>query len=63
MPCLTALQNVQVALEINDLPARLARRQATELLERLGVADRAFEMEDGRLRAAESARQRPGVTT
>ncbi len=41
IPFLNAVQNVQVALEINDVPARAARRRALELLDYLGVADRA----------------------
>jgi putative ABC transport system ATP-binding protein len=40
IPFLTALENVQVALEINDVAGRDARRHASELLEYLGVADR-----------------------
>lgn len=40
IPFLTALENVQVALEINDAPARKARKRALELLDYLGVADR-----------------------
>ncbi|MEI6355727.1 MAG: ABC transporter ATP-binding protein [Verrucomicrobiota bacterium] len=41
IPFLNALQNVQIALEINDVPVRVARRRALELLDYLGVADRA----------------------
>lgn len=41
IPFLTALENVAVALEINDAPAPEARRRALELLDYLGVADRA----------------------
>ncbi len=40
IPFLTALENVQVALEINDTGARVARKRSRELLEYLGVADR-----------------------
>ena len=40
IPFLNALQNVQVALEINDTPPREARRRAGDLLDYLGVADR-----------------------
>ena len=40
IPFLTALENVQVALEINDVPARNSRRRALELLEHLGVEHR-----------------------
>lgn len=40
IPFLTALENVQVALEINDTPAPEARSRSRELLEYLEVADR-----------------------
>lgn len=46
IPFLNALQNVQVALEINDVPPRVARRRAMELLDYLGVADRARNLPD-----------------
>jgi putative ABC transport system ATP-binding protein len=46
IPFLNALQNVQVALEINDAPPRQARERARELLEYLGVADRAHHLPD-----------------
>ncbi|MBN8710170.1 MAG: ABC transporter [Verrucomicrobia bacterium 61-8] len=41
IPFLTALENVQVALEINDTPAKKARERALELLEYLSVHPRA----------------------
>jgi putative ABC transport system ATP-binding protein len=41
IPFLNAAENVQVALEINDVPPRRARERAMELLDYLGVADRA----------------------
>ncbi|MCL4180607.1 MAG: ABC transporter ATP-binding protein [Verrucomicrobia bacterium] len=41
IPFLNARQNVQIALEINDVPPRAARGRALELLDYLGVADRA----------------------
>lgn len=41
IPFLTAVENVQVAMEINDTPPRSARRRAMELLDYLGVAQRA----------------------
>lgn len=41
IPFLSALENVQVALEINQWPAGKARRQALDLLEYLNMADRA----------------------
>ncbi|MEN9841593.1 MAG: Macrolide export ATP-binding/permease protein MacB [Verrucomicrobiota bacterium] len=40
IPFLTARQNVQIALEINDTPARTARARAAELLAGLGLAER-----------------------
>ncbi len=40
IPFLTALENVQLASEINDVPPREARTRAVELLEYLGVGDR-----------------------
>ena len=46
IPFLNAAQNVQVALQINDVPPRAARRRALELLEYLGVADRADHLPD-----------------
>jgi len=41
IPFLTAGENVRVAMEINDQSPRAARRRAMELLDYLGVADRA----------------------
>jgi putative ABC transport system ATP-binding protein len=41
IPFLNAVENVQVALEINDTAPRVARKRAMELLDYLGVADRA----------------------
>jgi putative ABC transport system ATP-binding protein len=41
IPFLSAVENVQVALEVNDVAPRQARRRAMELLDYLGVADRA----------------------
>ncbi|MBI2928531.1 MAG: ABC transporter ATP-binding protein [Verrucomicrobia bacterium] len=46
IPFLSALQNVQVALEINDVPPRAARRRSLALLLYLGVADRANNLPD-----------------
>ncbi len=46
IPFLNAVQNVQVALEINDVPPRSARKRALELLDYLGVADRANNLPD-----------------
>jgi putative ABC transport system ATP-binding protein len=41
IPFLTALENVRLAMEINDEAPRASRLRATELLDYLGVADRA----------------------
>lgn len=41
IPFLTAVENIQIAMEINDTPPRTARRRALELLDYLGVAPRA----------------------
>jgi putative ABC transport system ATP-binding protein len=41
IPFLSAVENVRLAMEIDDVPARIARRRAMELLEYLGVARRA----------------------
>jgi putative ABC transport system ATP-binding protein len=41
IPFLSARENVQIALELNGVNPRQARRRALELLEELGVADRA----------------------
>jgi putative ABC transport system ATP-binding protein len=38
---LTALENVQIALEVNDTAPKAARQRAMELLDYLGVAERA----------------------
>ena len=46
IPFLNAVENVQVAMEINDMPPRAARRRALELLDYLGVADRAKNLPD-----------------
>lgn len=41
IPFLTALENVQIALELNGESSSAARKRAMELLDYLGVADRA----------------------
>ncbi|MBK9140774.1 MAG: ABC transporter ATP-binding protein [Verrucomicrobia bacterium] len=46
IPFLSAVENVQVALEINDTAPRVARRRAMELLDYLGVGDRADNLPD-----------------
>lgn len=44
IPFLTAVENVQLAMEINDMSPRAARKRAMELLDYLGVADRAHHL-------------------
>lgn len=44
IPFLNALENVQVAMEINDVPPRQARKRALDLLDYLGVANRAHSL-------------------
>ena len=46
IPFLNAVENVQVAMEINDMSPRAARQRALELLDYLGVADRAANLPD-----------------
>ncbi len=46
IPFLTALENVRIALEINDVPPRQARARAQELLDQLGVGPRANNLPD-----------------
>ena len=46
IPFLSAVENVAVALEISDTPPRPARSRAMELLDYLGVADRASNLPD-----------------
>ena len=41
IPFLTAVENVQVAMEINNIPPRKDRKRAFELLDYLGVGNRA----------------------
>ena len=59
IPFLNALQNVQIALEINDMPAAAARRRALELLDYLGVADRVANLPSALSRATAAGRRRP----
>ncbi|MBN8524004.1 MAG: ABC transporter ATP-binding protein [Planctomycetes bacterium] len=68
IPFLTAVENVQVAMEINDLPSREARRRSLELLDYLGVADRAnhrpVELSGGqqqRIAIARALANKPGL--
>jgi len=44
IPFLTALENVQIALEINDAAPQAARQRAQELLDYLGVGPRAHNL-------------------
>jgi putative ABC transport system ATP-binding protein len=44
VPFLSAVENVQIALELDGQPSWMARRRALELLDYLGVADRADHM-------------------
>lgn len=46
IPFLSAVENVQIALEVNDVVPRQARQRALELLDYLGVADRAGNLPD-----------------
>lgn len=46
IPFLTALENVSIAMEINDVPPRKARDRANELLNQLGVGQRANNLPD-----------------
>jgi len=46
IPFLTTVENVQLAMEINDASSRAARSRALELLDYLGVADRADHLPD-----------------
>ncbi len=68
IPFLTAVENVQVAMEINDTPSREARLRSLELLDYLGVADRAnhrpVELSGGqqqRIAVARALANRPGL--
>jgi putative ABC transport system ATP-binding protein len=46
IPFLSAVENVQIALEVNDVAPRQARQRALELLDYLGVGDRAGNLPD-----------------
>lgn len=46
IPFLTALENVRIAMEISDVPPRQARARAAELLDQLGVGQRAHNLPD-----------------
>lgn len=68
IPFLTAAENVRLAMEINDHPARTAKRRAGELLDYLGVGDRAgnlpFKLSGGeqqRVAVARALANHPGL--
>jgi putative ABC transport system ATP-binding protein len=44
IPFLTAVENVRLAMEIDDQPVKVSKKRAMELLEYLGVAERAENM-------------------
>lgn len=41
IPFLTASENVQIAMQLNGQPGRVSKRRALELMDYLGIADRA----------------------
>ncbi len=68
IPFLTAIENVQVALEINGTPGRAARGRAAELLKYLGVMERSQDIparlsggEQQRVAVARALANGPGV--
>ncbi len=68
IPFLTAAENVRLAMEINDQPTRVARRRAMELLDYLGVGERANHLpsklsggEQQRVAVARALANRPGL--
>ena len=68
IPFLTACENVQVALELDGHGSRAARRQALDLLDYLGVADREANLpsmlsggQQQRVAAARALANRPNV--
>lgn len=68
IPFLTANENVRLAMEINDQPARVSRRRTMELLEYLGVAERAHHLpsklsggEQQRVAVARALANRPSL--
>ena len=56
IPFLTAAENVRLAMEINDHPSRAAKDRARELLEYLGVGERADHLPRQTLRRRAAAR-------
>ncbi|HBG26727.1 MAG: ABC transporter [Planctomycetes bacterium GWF2_41_51] len=68
IPFLTAAENVRLAMEIDDQPAKASRKRAMELLEYLGVAERAENMpsqlsggEQQRVAVARALANRPSL--
>jgi putative ABC transport system ATP-binding protein len=68
IPFLTAAENIRMAMEINDQPAKVSRLRAMELLDYLGVADRAQHLpsklsggEQQRVAVARALANRPSV--
>ncbi len=68
IPFLTALENVQIALEVNDTAPKAARRRALELLDYLGIAARAHNLpvalsggEQQRVAVARALANQPGL--
>ena len=68
IPFLTAAENVRLAMEIDDQPAKVSRKRAMELLEYLGVAERAQNLpsmlsggEQQRVAVARALANRPSV--
>jgi putative ABC transport system ATP-binding protein len=68
IPFLTAVQNVQIALEVNGETPRAARTRAMELLNYLGIAERSDNLpsmlsggEQQRVAIARALANRPGV--
>jgi putative ABC transport system ATP-binding protein len=68
IPFLTAAENVRLAMEIDDQPAKISKRRAMELLEYLGVAERAENLpsmlsggEQQRVAVARALANRPGL--
>jgi putative ABC transport system ATP-binding protein len=68
IPFLTAAENVRLAMEIDDQPAKVSRKRTMELLEYLGVAERAQNLpsmlsggEQQRVAVARALANRPSV--
>jgi putative ABC transport system ATP-binding protein len=68
IPFLTAAENVRLAMEIDDKPSKVSRKRTMELLEYLGVAERAQNLpsmlsggEQQRVAVARALANRPGV--